>query len=104
MTTARKIGAGFAIVGLIGSVAVAVTYAVSLDDGQDAGAGEVPFTQFADATGVTVTPGRLVLPSQADKPASIQFSVTNHAPTQIYIRGRGCSTDPRHRWWIWAGS
>lgn len=86
MKTSRKVGAALGALGLIAAIGITVVYTASLDDASDPGPRNSPNDRIADSAGVEVTPGRLMLPSQAGKPATVEFSATNHTPAQIYIR------------------
>jgi len=86
MKTSRKVGAALGAFGLIAAVGIAVAFTASLDEASDPGPRNSPNDRIADSAGVAVSTGRLVLPSQAGQPATVEFSATNHTPGQIYIR------------------
>jgi hypothetical protein len=85
MKTSRKVGVALGASGLIAAVAIASVYTASLDEANDPGPRNSPNDRIADSAGVQVAPGRLVLPTQAGNPATVEFSATNHTPSQIYI-------------------
>lgn len=68
------------------AIGIFAGYSALLEPAHEAGPRNAPSDEFANAKGVSVAPGKLVLPSKAGRPASIYLRLTNNTGSHLYIR------------------
>ena len=85
MKVSGKTGLGLAAAGLAAAVAIFAVYTASLDEATEPGQQNEVRADADDSALVSVSGGRLILPTQAGEPALIAFQATNPTTSHVYI-------------------